>query len=71
MNSSARSSFCRVETSRHDASHMHAPRGRGGWMFENEAGEVVLSHSGLYAEAKRAAVAWGKAHGVAVLYVCP
>lgn len=59
-----------IDTSRHNASHMHDPRGRGGWMFENEAGEHVFTFSGTYGEARRAAKAWAKANGVPVLYVC-
>lgn len=63
--------MARLELSRYQASHPFAPRGRGGWLFENQAGEVVFSHSGLFGEAKRAALAWAKLHGVRVLYVCP
>lgn len=71
MNSSSSSFRSTVETSRHDASHLRAPRGRGGWMFENQAGEHVFTFCGTYAESKRAALAWARANRVEVLYVCP
>lgn len=60
-----------VDNSRHNRSHLQNPRGRGGWMFENEAGEHVFTFSGTFAEARRAALAWARAHGVDVLYTCP
>lgn len=61
----------RLDLSRFHASHGNAPRGRGGWLFENEAEQVVFSFSGTYAEAKRAALTWCRANGCDTLYVCP
>lgn len=61
----------RLDLSRHQASHGAAPRGRGGWLFENEAAQIVFSFSGTYADARRAALAWCRANSVAALYVCP
>ena len=60
-----------IETRRHYLSHLHEPRGRGGWLFETTAREVVFSHSGTYAEAKKAAKAWAAERGIATLHVCP
>jgi hypothetical protein len=60
-----------ISTRRHFLSHLRSPRGRGGWLFENEAREVVFQFSGTYGEAKKAAVAWGTERGIAVLHVCP
>lgn len=60
-----------ISTRRHFLSHLRSPRGRGGWLFENDAREVVFQHSGTYGEAKKAALAWAAANGVAVLHVCP
>ena len=59
-----------INTRRHFLSHMREPRGRGGWLFENEAREVVFQFSGTYAEARRAAIAWGTANGYAMLWTC-
>lgn len=56
-----------LKTSRFYASHLKAPRGRGGWLFENVHGEIVFSFSGTYSEAAAAA----KKSGHSVLYVCP
>ena len=61
----------RIETTRYQASHNKAPKGRGLWMFETASREVVVQHNGTYAEAKQAAIAHGKQHGHAALYVCP
>jgi hypothetical protein len=62
---------CEINTRRHLLSHLREPRGRGGWLFETDAGEVVFSHQGTYAEARRAAIAWGTANGHQTLYTCP
>jgi hypothetical protein len=62
---------CIIDNSRHDRSHLHSPRGRGGWLFENHAGDIVFQHQGTFGEAKAAAKAWGKANSVPVLYTCP
>jgi hypothetical protein len=61
----------KISTSRHDASHLASPKGRGGWMFENAAGKHVFTFSGTYAEARKAAIAWGAANSIDTLYVCP
>ena len=60
-----------IETIRHERSHGQAPRGRGGWLFEGQNGKIVFSFSGLYGDAKRAAIAHGTAAGLEVLFVCP
>ena len=57
-----------IETSRYIRSHLKAPKGRGYWLFENRAGEIVFSHNGTYTEACRAAKA---AKVAALLFVCP
>jgi hypothetical protein len=67
----ARSSSCVIDTRRYFRSHMKEPRGRGLWIFETLAGRFVLSHSGTYAEAKKAAIAYGKANGHAALCTAP
>lgn len=63
--------FCSIHTSRFYASHLRSPRGRGSWLFENRAGEVVFMHNGTYTEAKKAAVAFGRQNGHSLLWVCP
>jgi hypothetical protein len=42
----------RFDDSRFRFSHGKAPRGRGFWIFENEAREVVFEHNGFFSEAK-------------------
>lgn len=61
----------KIDTRRHFISHMREPKGRGGWLFETEAKEVVFVHSGTYAEARKAAIQFGTEQGIAVLYTCP
>jgi hypothetical protein len=58
-------------TSRFYRSHLTSPRGRGSWLFENQAGDIVFMHNGTYSEAKRAAMAYCAQRGLAGLYVCP
>jgi hypothetical protein len=60
-----------INTRRHFLSHLREPRGRGGWLFENEAREIVFQFSGTYGEAAKAARAWGAANGYSTLYTCP
>jgi len=60
----------RIDTSRFFRSHMTAPKGRGGWMFEDKAGNIILTHCGTYAEAKKAAQQQAKKMDT-YLYVCP
>lgn len=60
----------KVDTSRFHRSHFSNPKGRGGWLFENEDGEVVFSHSGTYTEAKQAALKFAAKKDL-LLYVCP
>lgn len=61
----------RIETTRYQASHGKTPKGRGLWLFETASREAVAQHNGTYAEAKRAAIAFGKQRGHIVLHVCP
>jgi hypothetical protein len=56
-----------IDTSRYEASHRKSPKGRGGWLFEDEGHNIVFSFSGTYAEAKKAA----QESGFFGLYVCP
>ena len=49
---------------------MTAPKGRGGWMFEDKAGNIVLTHCGTYTEAKKVAQKLAKKMDT-YLYVCP
>jgi hypothetical protein len=62
----------KVDTSRFERSHMKKPKGTGGWMFTNkrmhEKGEDVFQFSGSYADAKKAAKAWGKEKGYDYVY---
>lgn len=60
-----------IETRRYYLSHLKAPRGRGSWLFETQACEIVLMHNGTYTEAKRAAIAYCVKNGISTLYVCP
>lgn len=60
-----------IETRRYYLSHLKQPRGRGFWLFEDESGTVVFSFNGPYAEARRAAIAHCKQHGIKILYVGP
>jgi hypothetical protein len=60
-----------ILTSRFELSHRRMPRGYGSWLFETRAGDVCVQHTGLYAEAKRAAVAYGRKHGLDELFTCP
>jgi hypothetical protein len=65
-----RASSVEINTRRHYLSHLREPRGRGGWLFENDAREIVFSHNGTYAEARKAAQVWAAAHGMFGLHVC-
>ena len=56
-----------IDTSRFYRSHLKQPKGRGGWLFEDQDGNIVFSFNGTYTEAKRAAQNSGH-YG---LYVCP
>lgn len=60
-----------IDTSRYFRSHMKEPRGRGSWLFENQAGDIVFMLNGTYAEAKKAAVQHCREHDLAGLYTCP
>lgn len=62
---------CSIDTARYYRSHLKQPKGRGSWLFENRAGEIVFQHNGPYGEAKKAAMAYGREHGHAVLFACP
>ena len=58
-------------TSRYVRSHLKDPKGRGSWLFEDQAGEIVFMHNGTYSEAKKAALQHCREHGLAGLYTCP
>lgn len=60
-----------IDTARYYRSHLTQPKGRGSWLFEDEAGNIVFMFNGTYAEARRAAIAHCKANGLRGLYVCP
>lgn len=60
-----------IDTARFYRSHLASPKGRGSWLFENQAGDIVFMHNGTYTEAKRAAIKHATQHGIATLYVCP
>lgn len=58
-----------VLTSSFFTSHLHEPRGRGLWMFK--VGAEAFEHNGLYASAKKAAVARACELGVRLVEVQP
>ena len=60
-------------TERFEFSHGKAPRGRGGWIFEDRSGEHQFFARGgqTLAEAKREATEWARENGHDTLYVCP
>lgn len=60
-----------IETNRFYRSHLRQPSGRGSWLFETRAGEVVFHCNDTYGAAKKAAIAWGTEQGLDVLYTCP
>jgi len=60
-----------IETNRFYRSHLRQPSGRGSWLFETRAGEVVFHCKDTYAAARKAAIAWGTEQGLDVLYTCP
>ncbi len=60
-----------IETRRFYVSHLRQPSGRGSWLFETRAGEVVFHCNDTYGAAKKAAIAWGTQNGHDVLYTCP
>ena len=60
----------RIDTSRFYRSHVKQPKGRGGWMFEDKDGNIVVTHSGTYTEAKKVAQEYAKSNNT-YLYVCP
>lgn len=62
---------CEIETRRFYLSHLRQPSGRGSWLFETRAGEVVFHCNDTYGAAKKAAIAWGTEQGLDVLYTCP
>lgn len=60
-----------IETNRFYRSHLRQPSGRGSWLFENRAGEVLFHCNDTYAAARKAAIVWGTEQGIDVLYTCP
>ena len=60
-----------INTRRYFLSHLKEPRGRGSWLFENQAGEIAFMHNGTYGEAKKAALQHCRENGLAGLYTCP
>lgn len=60
-----------IETNRFYRSHLRQPSGRGSWLFENRAGEVLFHCNDTYAAARKAAIAYGTENGIDVLYTCP
>lgn len=60
-----------IETARYFRSHLRAPRGRGSWLFEDQAGNIRFMYNGTYSEAKKAAQQHCRENGLAFLYTCP
>lgn len=60
-------------TERYEFAYGHAPRGRGFWMFEGEKEDGTMfefSFSGMYSDAKRAAMKAAKEENVDSIRVC-
>ena len=62
-----------VETTKYQFTHGKLPRGRGYWAFGNKAETKVVYLRGIYAEAKKDAIAWAATNldETEALYVLP
>jgi len=52
----------RIDTRQYQASHVHTPRGRGLWGFENAKTHEIVWIDGTYTEAREAARRWRVDH---------
>jgi hypothetical protein len=51
-----------ISTTRYARSHGKQPKGKGRWVFEDRSQNVIFSFNGVYAEAKKAAINFGRNH---------